>query len=121
MRDALVERVAILVPTPTSTPTSTSTPNDPAKFHPSFGSGALQFRGTAKLVTPCRGCVLRGWVGAGNPSASRGIFDFLKEALALLPAGWKLRAARADSGFFAEELLEFLEARELPLDHRQPG
>ena len=58
-------------------------------------------------------CVLHGWLRAGNTSASRGISEFLKEALSLLPAGWRLRTVRADSGFFAEELLEFLEARKL--------
>ena len=58
-------------------------------------------------------CVLHGWLRSGNTSASRGISEFLKEAFALLPAGWKLRTVRADSGFFAEELLEFLEARKL--------
>ncbi|MEY2905624.1 MAG: hypothetical protein RLZZ408_95 [Verrucomicrobiota bacterium] len=26
-----------------------------------------------------------------------------------MPAGWKVRCVRADSGFFAEELLAFLE------------
>ncbi|MEI7775993.1 MAG: IS1380 family transposase [Verrucomicrobiota bacterium] len=58
-------------------------------------------------------CVLHAWLRAGNTSASRGISHFLREALALLPAGWKLRTVRADSGFFSEELLEFLEERGL--------
>ena len=58
-------------------------------------------------------CVLHAWLRAGNTSASRGISHFLSEALALLPAGWKLRTVRADSGFFSEELLEFLEERGL--------
>ena len=58
-------------------------------------------------------CVLHAWLRAGNTSASRGISHFLSEALALLPAGWKLRTVRADSGFFSEELLEFLEKRGL--------
>jgi hypothetical protein len=44
-----------------------------------------------------------------NIIASRGIVDFLREALVLMPAGWKVRCVRADSGFFAEELLAFLE------------
>lgn len=58
-------------------------------------------------------CVLHGWLRCGNTSASRGVSEFLKEALALLPEGWKLRTVRADSGFFAKELLEFLEERSL--------
>ena len=59
-------------------------------------------------------CVLHASLRSGNTSASRGISQFLKEALALLPKGWKLRTVRADSGFFAEELLEFLESCKLP-------
>jgi hypothetical protein len=56
-------------------------------------------------------CILHAWLRSGNTGASRGICEFLKEAFALLPKGWKLRTVRADSGFFAEELLEFLEDR----------
>jgi hypothetical protein len=59
-------------------------------------------------------CILHGWLRSGNTSASRGVSAFLREALTLLPAGWKVRCVRADSGFFAEELLEFLEDRKLP-------
>jgi hypothetical protein len=58
-------------------------------------------------------CVLHARLRAGNTSASRGISHFLSEALALLPAGWKVRTVRADSGFCSEELLEFLEERGL--------
>ncbi len=58
-------------------------------------------------------CILHAWLRSGNTGASRGISEFLKEALALLPAGWKLRTVRADSGFFAQELMEFLEAQGL--------
>jgi len=58
-------------------------------------------------------CILHAWLRSGNTGASRGIAEFLKEALALLPNGWKLRTVRADSGFFSQELLEFLEARGL--------
>jgi len=59
-------------------------------------------------------CVLHAWLRSGNTSASRGVSEFLKEALALMPPGWRLRRVRADSGFFAEGLLEFLEDRSLP-------
>lgn len=58
-------------------------------------------------------CLLHGWLRSGNTGAAKGVCEFLKEALALLPSGWKLRCVRADSGFFAEELLEFLEERSL--------
>ncbi len=40
--------------------------------------------------------------------------EFLKEALALLAKRHKIRAVRADSGFFDDKLLSFLEALELP-------
>ena len=39
---------------------------------------------------------------------------FLQEALALLPEGTWIRTVRADSGFFDQALLEFLETRSLP-------
>jgi hypothetical protein len=59
-------------------------------------------------------CVLHGWLRSGNTGAAKGVSEFLKEALALLPGSWKIRCVRADSGFFAEELLEFMEERFLP-------
>lgn len=58
--------------------------------------------------------VLHGWLRSGNTRASRGVVAFLQEALSLLPAGLTLRTVRADSGFFDQALLEFLEARGLP-------
>jgi len=59
-------------------------------------------------------CVLHAWLRSGNTAASRGVSHFLQEALMLLPAHWKIRCVRADSGFFAQELLGFLEERRLP-------
>lgn len=59
-------------------------------------------------------CVLHAWLRSGNTSASRGVYQFLQEALTLVPAHWKIRCVRADSGFFAQELLGFLEERALP-------
>ena len=58
--------------------------------------------------------VLHGWRRSGNTGAARGVVAFLCEALALLPKGWAIRGVRADSGFFEEALLSFLEARGLP-------
>lgn len=58
-------------------------------------------------------CILHAWLRSGNTIASRGIVEFLREALVLMPAGWKVRCVRADSGFFAEELLAFLEEHSL--------
>ena len=58
--------------------------------------------------------VLHGWLRSGNTGAARGAVAFLSEALALLPAGWAIRCVRADSGFFEDALLSFLEQRQLP-------
>ena len=44
-------------------------------------------------------CVLHAWLRSGNTSASRGVWNFLSEALELVPAHWKIRCVRADSGF----------------------
>ena len=57
--------------------------------------------------------VLHGWLRSGNTGAAKGAVAFLAEALALLPAGWKPRCVRADSGFFEDALLTFLEGRSL--------
>ena len=59
-------------------------------------------------------CVLHAWLRSGNTGASSGVSNFLTEALALLPKAWKLRCVRADSGFFAQEMLGLLEQRSLP-------
>jgi hypothetical protein len=58
--------------------------------------------------------VLHGWLRSGNSGAARGAVAFLSEALALLPEGGTIRCVRADSGFFEDALLSFLEARALP-------
>lgn len=58
--------------------------------------------------------VLHGWLRSGNTGAAKGAVAFLCEALALLPSGWSLRCVRADSGFFDDALLCFLEQRQLP-------
>jgi len=58
--------------------------------------------------------VLHAWLRSGNTGTARGVTAFLTEAFALMPAGWKLRTVRADSGFFENALLSFLEARGIP-------
>lgn len=58
--------------------------------------------------------VLHAWLRSGNCSSSRGVVEFLKEALALLARGHRIRVVRADSGFFDDKLLSFLEEQELP-------
>jgi hypothetical protein len=57
--------------------------------------------------------ILHGWLRSGNCGAARGAVEFLKEALALLGPSHRLRIVRADSGFFEEPLLSFLEERQL--------
>jgi hypothetical protein len=58
--------------------------------------------------------VLHGWLRSGNCGASRGVVEFLEEALALWQQRQKIRLVRADSGFFDDQLLTFLEQRCLP-------
>jgi len=55
-----------------------------------------------------------GWLRSGNCGTSRGVEEFLKEALALWGQRQKIRLLRADSGFFDDKLLSFLEQRLLP-------
>lgn len=53
--------------------------------------------------------ILHGWLRCGKAGSARGVVPFLLEALALIPQDWKLRTVRADSGFFDQALLGFLE------------
>jgi hypothetical protein len=57
--------------------------------------------------------LLHGWLRSGNCGTARGVVEFLKEALALLPEKHVLRVIRADAGFFDQQLLGFLEQRGL--------
>jgi hypothetical protein len=57
--------------------------------------------------------LLHGWLRSGNCGTARGVVEFLKEALALLPERHVVRVLRADSGFFDQQLLGFLEQRGL--------
>ncbi len=52
--------------------------------------------------------LLHGWLRSGNCGTSRGVEEFLKEALALWGQRQKIRLLRADSGFFDDKLLSFL-------------
>ena len=58
--------------------------------------------------------LLHGWLRSGNCGTARGVEEFLKEALALWGQRQKIRLLRADSGFFDDQLLSFLEQRRLP-------
>jgi hypothetical protein len=55
--------------------------------------------------------LLHGWLRSGNCGTARGVEEFLKEALALWGQRQKIRLLRADSGFFDDKLLSFLEQR----------
>jgi hypothetical protein len=58
--------------------------------------------------------VLHAWLRSGNSGASQGAVQFLSEALHLLGSNHRVRTVRADSGFYADGLLSFLEQRALP-------
>jgi hypothetical protein len=58
--------------------------------------------------------LLHGWLRSGNRRIARGVEEFLKEALAPWGQRQKIRLRRADSGFFEDQLLSFLEQRRLP-------
>jgi hypothetical protein len=58
--------------------------------------------------------ILHGWLRSGNCGSSRGVVAFLEEALALWGQRQTIRLVRADSGFFDDTLLSFLEQRCLP-------
>ncbi len=58
--------------------------------------------------------LLHGWLRSGNCGTARGVEEFLKEALALWGQRQKIRLLRADSGFFDDQLLSFLEQHRLP-------
>jgi hypothetical protein len=57
--------------------------------------------------------ILHGWLRSGNRTAGRGVVEFLEEALMKLKSKEWIRVVRADSGLFAQELLQYLESLEL--------
>lgn len=58
--------------------------------------------------------VLHSWLRSGNAGTSQGAAQFLSEALGLLGAQHRIRCVRADSGFYGDHFLSFLEERALP-------
>jgi hypothetical protein len=58
--------------------------------------------------------VLHSWLRSGNAGASQGAAQFLNEALSLLGDQHRIRCVRADSGFYGDHFLSFLEARAWP-------
>ena len=57
--------------------------------------------------------LLHGWLRSGNCGPARGVAEFLKETLALLPERHVIRVVRADAGSFDQQLLGFLKQGEL--------
>ncbi len=57
--------------------------------------------------------ILHGWLRSGNTRSDSGVVEFLKEAMAKLQSREWIRVVRADSGFFAQELLQYLESMNL--------
>jgi hypothetical protein len=57
--------------------------------------------------------VVRGWLRSGNTRADTWVVEFLKGALAKLGSREWIRRVRPDSGFFAQELLQYLEELKL--------
>ena len=55
--------------------------------------------------------VLHAWLRSGNTGAGQGAEQFLSEALQLLGGEHRVRTVRADSGFYADKFLSFLEER----------
>jgi hypothetical protein len=54
------------------------------------------------------------WLRAGGAQTLRGADEFVRELLARLPAGFRITAVRADSGFFNEQYLRLFEQQQLP-------
>jgi hypothetical protein len=57
---------------------------------------------------------IRDWLRSGNTGAGQGAAQFLSEALGLLGNAYQVRCVRADSGFYADNFLSFLEECALP-------
>ena len=55
------------------------------------------------------GFILHAWLRSGNTRSDSGVVEFLREGLAKLESRKWIRVVRADSGFFAQELLQYLE------------
>ncbi len=56
--------------------------------------------------------ILNGWLRSGNTGSSSGIVEFMKESLFLCKK-LMIRTIRADSGFFCDKLMAFLESENL--------
>ena len=65
--------------------------------------------------------ILHGWLRSGNTRSDSGVVEFLKEAMAKLESREWIRVVRADSGFFAQELLQYLEEYGVALHRGGPA
>jgi hypothetical protein len=54
------------------------------------------------------------WLRAGGAQTLRGADAFVEELLGRLPAGFRITAIRADSGFFNQQYLRLFEEKKLP-------
>src|SRR2546425_291934 len=104
------EAVAKSVPIQLHSPNAIDPVETFTAFLISVVSGARRFAHTGLLRADR---ALHGWLRSGNCGTARGVVEFLKEALAFLPAWLGVRLVRADAGFFDQKLLAFLEERGL--------
>lgn len=58
--------------------------------------------------------IVHAWLRAGSAPTNRGVGEFLKEVLELLPRWFRITALRADSGFYCREFLSLLDERSIP-------
>lgn len=59
-------------------------------------------------------CILHSWLRSGNASPARGAKEFFLEVIGALPAGFSIRALRADTGFCSTEFFHTLETHKTP-------
>jgi hypothetical protein len=57
--------------------------------------------------------IVHSWLRSGATATQRGCTEFLAETLARLPEGYRITLVRADSGFYSNEFLEFIESKGL--------
>ena len=59
-------------------------------------------------------CVIHGWLRSGDTTANSGVLAFLRECFALAEqSGTRITRFRADCGYYGQDLLQWLEAREI--------
>jgi hypothetical protein len=58
--------------------------------------------------------ILHAWLREGSASPHRGSIEFLQELLSRLPEAFRIRALRADSGFYSRAFMDLLEERAIP-------